>query len=160
MRACTYAKFPTNIFAVVAMQSVAMLPSVSLKDRVFRSGSSCSLPVGTASRQGRTYRSWTQQQMETEVTAVLNEGSSIRRAALECGIPKSSLGDRISGRVLVDATCGPSTYLSPREEAELHLLAEGELRTRICQVCSVMYPICMNLLYVFCFRSHCSHTQV
>ena len=151
MRACTYAKFPTNIFPVVAMQSVAMLPSVSLKDRVFRSGSSCSLPVGTASRQGRTYRSWTQQQMETEVTAVLNEGSSIRRAALECGVPKSSLGDRISGRVLVDATCGPSTYLSPREEAELHLLAEGEFRTRICQVCSVMYPICMNLLYVFCF---------
>ena len=53
------------------------------------------------------------------MTAVLNEGSSIRRAALECGVPKSSLGDRISGRVLVDATCGPSTYLSPREEAEL-----------------------------------------
>ena len=129
----------------------------------FRSGSSCSstsLPVGTASRQGRTYRSWTQQQMERAVTAVLNEGSSIRRAALECGVPKSSLGDRISGRVLVDATCGPSTYLSPREEAELHLLAEGEFKTRICQVCSVMYPICMNLLYVFCFRSHCSHTQV
>ena len=23
-----------------------------------------------------------------------------------------------------------------------------------------MYPICMNLFYVFCFRSHCSHTQV
>ena len=79
MRACTYAKFPTIIFPVVAMaQSVAMLPSVSLKDRVFRSGSSCSstsLPVGTASRQGRTYRSWTQQQMERAVTAVLNEGS-------------------------------------------------------------------------------------
>ena len=70
----------------------------------FRSGSSCSstsLPVGTASR---TYRSWTQQQMERAVTAVLNEGSSILRAALECGVPKSSLGDRISGRVLVDAT--------------------------------------------------------
>ena len=57
----------------------------------------------------------TQQQMERAVTAVLNEGSSILRAALECGVPKSSLGDRISGRVLVDATCGPSTYLSPRE---------------------------------------------
>ena len=38
------------------------------------------------------------------MTAVLNEGSSILRAALECGVPKSSLGDRISGRVLVDAT--------------------------------------------------------
>ena len=42
--------------------------------------------------------------MERAVTAVLNEGSSILRAALECGVPKSSLGDRISGRVLVDAT--------------------------------------------------------
>ena len=58
------------------------------------------------------------------MTAVLNEGSSIRRAALECGIPKSSLGDRISGRVLVDATCGPSTYMSPREETELHFALE------------------------------------
>ena len=44
---------------------------------------------------------------------------SIRRAAQEYGVPKSSLGDRLSGRVLPDAQCGPATYLSPREEEEL-----------------------------------------
>ena len=37
--------------------------------------------------------------MDKAVTAVVNEGLSIRRAALQYGVPKSSLGDRISGRV-------------------------------------------------------------
>ena len=96
--------------------------SLSLKDRVFRStkySSSISVPLGATSVRAGTYRIWTQQQMDRAVYEVVNEGSSIRRAALQCGVPKSSLGDRISGRVVVDATSGPSTYLSPRDEEEL-----------------------------------------
>ena len=34
-------------------------------------------------------------------------------------VPKSSLGYHVSGRVLVDATRGPSIYLSPRKEARI-----------------------------------------
>ena len=43
-------------------------------------------------------------------------GYSIRRAAADYGIPKSTLADRISGRV-IDGT--PAKYLSDAEEAEL-----------------------------------------
>ena len=57
--------------------------------------------------------------MNGAVRAVLHEGMSIRRAAEQYAVPKSSLGDRTTGKVLVDATCGPATYLSAREEEEL-----------------------------------------
>ena len=42
---------------------------------------------------------WTQSQMDRVVDAVVSEGLSIRRAALQCGVPKSSLADRICGTV-------------------------------------------------------------
>ena len=64
-----------------------------------------------------SYRGWTQQHMDRAVAAVLN-GSSIWQAALEYGISKSSLGDRVSRCVLVDASCGPSIYLSATEESQ------------------------------------------
>ena len=57
--------------------------------------------------------------MHGAIDAVLHEGMSIRRAAEQYGVPKSSLGDRLSGRVLADASCGPATYLSFAEEEEL-----------------------------------------
>jgi hypothetical protein len=57
--------------------------------------------------------------MDGAVNAVLSEGLSIRHAAEQYAVPKSSLGDRMNGRVLVDATCGPAKYLSAREEEEL-----------------------------------------
>ena len=76
--------------------------------------------------------------MNSTVNSVLDEGMSIRRAALRHGIPKSSLGDKVSGRVMVDAQCGPATYLSQREETStvsntMHLywlrqVTEGSLR--------------------------------
>ena len=44
---------------------------------------------------------------------------SIRRAALQSNVPKSSLGDRVSGRVVPGATSGTPTYLTPTEENEL-----------------------------------------
>jgi len=40
---------------------------------------------------------------------------AIRQAALRFGVPKSTLGDRISGR----ASCGPKGYLTPEEEEEV-----------------------------------------
>ena len=53
------------------------------------------------------------------ISSVLHDGMSIRRAAEQYGVPKSSLGDQVSGRVLPDAQCGPATYLSLGEEEEL-----------------------------------------
>ena len=61
----------------------------------------------------------TQQQMDRPVNEVVNEGSSIQHAALLCGVLKSSLGDHVGGRVVVDATISPSTYLSPKDDDSL-----------------------------------------
>ena len=57
--------------------------------------------------------------MARALNAVTKEGISIREAAIKFGVPKSTLGDRASGRVLSGATSGPKTYLDSSEEDEL-----------------------------------------
>ena len=47
------------------------------------------------------------------------DGASVRRAAIEYGVPKSTLGDRVSGRVTHGVLSGPPKYLSEEEEEEL-----------------------------------------
>ena len=42
-----------------------------------------------------------------------------RRAASEYNIPKSTLGDRVSGKILPGAKAGRKPYLTPNEEDEL-----------------------------------------
>ena len=65
------------------------------------------------------YKSWNGVKMAEAVSAVIQEGMSFRDAAVQFGVPKSTLGNRISGRVLIGATSGPQTYLDRDEEAEL-----------------------------------------
>ena len=57
--------------------------------------------------------------MAKAVSTLTKGGASVREAALKFGIPKSTLGDRVSGRVLSGATSGPATYLNSSEEEEL-----------------------------------------
>ena len=57
--------------------------------------------------------------MDKAINAVLNEDMSIRRASEHYAIPKSTLGDRISGRVLPGSTSGPRRHLNDEEEEEL-----------------------------------------
>jgi len=75
----------------------------------------------TSSNHARAikYKDWSPTQMDKAVSAVVSEGLSIRCAALQYGVPKSSLGDRISGRVKPGALSGPPKYLSTEEENEL-----------------------------------------
>ena len=53
------------------------------------------------------------------MNAVLNEGMSIRHASEHYAVPKSTLGDRISGRVLPGSTSGPRRILNDEEEEGL-----------------------------------------
>ena len=53
------------------------------------------------------------------MNAVLNEDMSIRHAAEHYAVPKSTLGDRISGRVLPGSTSGSRRILNDEEEEEL-----------------------------------------
>ena len=57
--------------------------------------------------------------MEKAVFAVLQHQMSVRTAAELYGIPKSTLGDWISGRVLTGTASGAVRYLADGEEEEL-----------------------------------------
>jgi len=51
--------------------------------------------------------------------AVTERGLTVRRAAEEYRVPRSTLHDRISGKVQFGARSGPSPYLTEQEENEL-----------------------------------------
>jgi hypothetical protein len=57
-------------------------------------------------------------QMEEAINAV-KKGIGVNRAALDHGIPKSTLKDRISGQITHGTKPGPKTYLNPQEEKQL-----------------------------------------
>ena len=65
------------------------------------------------------YKAWSQRSMAAALKAVIEDGMSVRGAAEYYGVPKSTLGDRVSGRVLPGVTSGRCTYLSHEEEEEL-----------------------------------------
>ena len=64
------------------------------------------------------YKDWTDDKMKKAMRAV-EEGCSIRKAAEEHGIPRSTLHDRITGKVMPGSKSGPRKYLSTMEEEEL-----------------------------------------
>ena len=94
----------------------------SLKDRVYRSNVSIATThVSSSLARSGTYKSWSEDQMERALTSVVSEGLSVRRAACLFNVPKSSLGDRVSGRVMPGSSSGPPRYLTAAEENELVL---------------------------------------
>jgi len=66
----------------------------------------------------------TEEQMSAALNSVKTEGLSGNRAADLYGVPRSTLKDRLSGRVVHGMKPGPRPYLSTGEETELssHLL--------------------------------------
>ena len=66
-----------------------------------------------------SYKNWDDATMEKALEEVSSRSMTIRRAAEEYGVPRSTLGDRASGRVVPGTKSGAPTYLSPEEEEEL-----------------------------------------
>ena len=97
-----------------------MLSIPTLRDRVIRCHSTHSVPAFSKAAPNRPsqYKQYEENRMQRALNAV-QDGQSIRRAALEYGVPKSTLGDRVSGRVTHGTLSGPSRYLSSEEEDEL-----------------------------------------
>ena len=62
---------------------------------------------------------WTNQSMVAAINAVVEENSSINKAATEYGVPRTTLQDRITGRVLYGTKPGPKPHLDKTEEKEL-----------------------------------------
>ena len=94
--------------------------SVRLNDRVFRSKLHVQAPMtkGTTASRQHHYKTWKQESLVDACKAVA-DGMTIRRAAEEYGVPRSTLYDHCSGKVLHGAKSGPKSYLTEIEEDEL-----------------------------------------
>ena len=64
-------------------------------------------------------KDWSESTMEMALESVNNGMMTVRRAALEYNVPKSTLHDRVIGRVKPGAKSGPSRYLDDEEEDEI-----------------------------------------
>ena len=97
-----------------------MLRVPPLKERVLRSYRTSSPPT-VSSQKPKKYKHWSEERLQLAYDAWHKEGGrvSIRQVATEYDVPKSTLSDRISGKVQFGAHCGPARYLTDDEEAEL-----------------------------------------
>lgn len=68
---------------------------------------------------------WRPDQLERAYEAVVKGELSLRRAAEEFNVPRTTLHDRLSGRVQFGASSGPPKYLSDEEEEELALFLKN-----------------------------------
>ncbi len=73
-------------------------------------------PCGT---RKAPFKQWAEEDLKLASMAVVTHGWTIRRAAEEFGVPRSTLFDRVSGRIQFGARSGPSRYLNDQEEKEL-----------------------------------------
>lgn len=92
----------------------------NLKERIYHS-TKCSqshfIPFYSSARPSY-YKQYDSRKISVAVDAVV-KGMSIRRAAEEYSLPKSTLHDYTSGRTEMGSTSGPPRYLSETEEEEL-----------------------------------------
>ena len=65
-----------------------------------------------------SYRHWDDVRMQNAMMAV-EKGEPVRRAAEMFNVPKSTLHDHITGKVMFGARSGPDPYLTVEEEEEL-----------------------------------------
>ena len=95
---------------------MSVLPALPLAKRVYvsvgiRHCPAIIIPIGP--------HVWSESAMNVALKAVIEDGQSVRQAAEDFGVPKSTLGDRVSGHALPGAVSGPSRYLDDEEEKEL-----------------------------------------
>lgn len=91
------------------------------KRRLFTRKPSRSAPVdlrrSTNPNRQKRRKNWLEESMKATLEAM--EGQSISQAARDHGVPKTTLYDRVSGRVVHGSKPGPQPYLSGQEESEL-----------------------------------------
>lgn len=98
--------------------------------------SSDSIPGERSSKNRPTkYRCWDDINMREAINSVTLEGFSVSNASKIHGVPRSTLSDRIAGRVLPGAKLGRPTVLTSSEEKDvveflLHSASIGFGKTR------------------------------
>lgn len=61
-------------------------------------------------------KKWAEEAMERALIEVKSGRCTVRQAAKEFGVPKSSLGDRVSGRVMPGSRSGPAQLIASADE--------------------------------------------
>ena len=91
----------------------------TLSERIYKSHvKSCMLQTFSPPARPCRYATWEDESMIKAMKTV-DTGVSIRHAATTHGVPKSTLCDRVTGRVQHGVKSGPDPYLSRAEEDEL-----------------------------------------
>ena len=65
------------------------------------------------------YKNWSEENLHRAYLGVINDKLSIRQAAEEYCVPKSTLQDRVCGKIPFGSKSGPAKYLTDREKQEL-----------------------------------------
>ena len=79
------------------------------------------------------FKQWSEEDLKLACKAV-SDGWTIRRAAEEFQVPKSTLYDRVSGKIAFGAKSGPPAYLDVKEEDELVKFLVGSARiSKMCR---------------------------
>ena len=72
-----------------------------------------------ASNRPAKLRIWSNQAMLQAMETVKSGYMGMNRAAIEHGVPRTTLKDRLSGRVIHGTNIGPKPYLTQEEEKQL-----------------------------------------
>lgn len=96
---------------------------IPLKERVFRTSSLSKLsvqpPLLLPAARPSCYKLYSELHLQKAYESVRDGSLSIRRAAEEFGVPRSTLHDHTSGHVLPGAVSGPKRHQTNEEEEEL-----------------------------------------
>ena len=76
-------------------------------------------PIATSKSRAGPFKCYPSDKLNLAINAVKENGYTVRRAATEFGIPKSTFFDYVSGRLQFGKKSGPPRYLSDAEEEEL-----------------------------------------
>ena len=111
-----------DVFCSFLLKITDMLKFPSLSQRTYRTSKAAkpwTRPTADdcidPARPAKYRETYDDESMRLALTAT-EKGLSIRRAASEYNIPKSTLGDRVSGKILPGAKPGRKPYLTPNEE--------------------------------------------
>ena len=73
----------------------------------------------------QSYRHWRKESLTEACKAVAEGELSVRRAAEQYDIPRSTPHDHVGGKVAMGSMSGPRAYLTMQEEEELNTFLKG-----------------------------------
>ena len=91
----------------------------ALKDRILCATRSHQRQQLTLNYRPSVYKHWSSDSMDKALDTVLNKGWSIRQASESYSVPRSTLGDRVSGRTINHTKSWPKKILTDEEEEVL-----------------------------------------